>query len=284
MDEAISVVMPAFRAEPFIATAVASVLAQSYPHWQLWIVSDDGVDYESVLAERGLSDRRLRFLSSGGTATGASRARNLALDRIGTPFVAILDADDGFLPQKLAQGVAALAHHAVVSCALDVVTGSGRALRRVGTGPDRLLGPAEYKFVNLSMDSMILWDRRRTDARYDPNLSNMTDLELLLQLWQQAPGTFHLGTPLHRYAKLSGSMSNSTGTTAGMIASKTALLQRLGSGHYRLPESAAAGVGRFLELSLAAEQSFPAALAAQPGLLFEDHLEPLLSAASTASA
>ncbi|HEV7277771.1 MAG TPA: glycosyltransferase family A protein [Devosiaceae bacterium] len=284
MDEAISVVMPAFRAEPFIATAVASVIGQSYPHWQLWIVSDDGLDYERVLGTGGLRDPRIRFLSTGGTATGASRARNLALDRIETPWVAILDADDSFLPQKLARAAAALAQHPVVSCALDVVTESGRPLRQVGTGPDRLLAAAEYKFVNLSMDSMILWDRRRADARYDPDLSNMTDLELLLQLWQRTPGTWHLGTPLHRYAKLSGSMSNSAGTTAGMIASKTALLQRLRSGHYRLPDAAVVGVARFLELSLAAEQSFPAALAAQPGLLFEDHLEPLLRAASTASA
>ena len=39
-----------------------------------------------------------------------------------------------------------------------------------------------------------------------------------------------------------------------------------------------AGIARFLELSLAAEETYPAALAATPGLLFEDHLEPLLRA------
>ncbi len=43
------------------------------------------------------------------------------------------------------------------------------------------------------MDSMIVWDRRRCDARYDLNLTNMTDLELLMQLWRTAGTTFHLG-------------------------------------------------------------------------------------------
>lgn len=284
MTEAVSVVMPAFRAEAFIATAVGSVLAQTSPNWELWIVSDDGTDYERLLGASGIRDNRIRFLSTGGMATGASRARNLALDQIETPLVAILDADDRLLPHKLARAAEALARHPVVSCALEVLAGNGQRLRLVGTGSDRLLAPADYKFTNLSMDSMILWDRRRTDARYDPALSNMTDLELLLQLWQRAPGSFHLGTPLHQYVKQSGSMSNSAGTTAGMIASKTTLLQRLRAGHYRLSDAAAGGVARFLECSLAAEQSFPAALAAQPGLLFEDHLEPLLRAASTSSA
>lgn len=284
MGDVVSVVLPAFRAEPYIAAAVASVLAQSYPHWQLWIVSDDGVDYEQVLAAKGVSDKRFRFLSTGGVGNGASRARNLALDRIDSPYVAILDADDRFRPDKLACAIRALAVHPIVSCALEVLDADGKLLRLVGKGPDRLLAPSEYKFVSLSMDSMILWDRRRTDARYDFALSNMTDLELLLQLWQRAPSTFHLGTPLHQYVKLSGSMSNSAGTTRGMIASKRALLQRLQAGRYRLADELAVGVASFLELSLAAERSFADALALRPGLLFEDHLEPLLRASATSAA
>jgi hypothetical protein len=278
LSEAVSIVMPAHRAEPFIAVGVASVVAQSYPHWQLWIVADDGADYERVLAVAGLSDPRIRFLSTGTTGAGASRARNLALERLDTPYVAILDADDRFHPDKLARAVRVLPEHPVVSCALDVLDAAGHSLRLVGAGPDRFLPPADYKLVNLSMDSMILWDRRRTDARYDTGLSNMTDLELLLQLWQRAPGTFHLGTPLHGYVKMAGSMSNGAATTEGMIRSKTALLQRLQGGHYQFEDAAAAeGLCRFLELSLAAEHRFPEALTARPGLLFEDHLEPLLA-------
>lgn len=284
MSEVVSVVMPAFRAGRFIAAAVASVLAQSYPHWQLWIVSDDGSDYEELLASAGLVDPRLRFLSTGAVGSGAPRARNLALDHVQSPYVAILDADDSFRPDKLAAVVAALAEHPVVSCALEVVDAAGKPLRLVGAGPDRLLAPAEYKFVCLSMDSMIAWDRRRTDGRYDPTLSNMTDLELLLQLWQRAAVAFHLGSPLHRYTKLTGSMSNGAGTTAGMIASKSILLERLQDGHYALPAAPAEGICRFLQLSLQAERSFPDALAARPGLLFEDHLEPLLRASSTSAA
>ena len=111
---------------------------------------------------------------------GASRARNLALDAIETDAVTILDADDRLAPHKLQRVMAALETQPVVSVALDERDENDRRLRLVGAGDDQVLTPATHKFVNISMDSMISWDRRRCDARYDLALTNMTDLELLL--------------------------------------------------------------------------------------------------------
>lgn len=91
----------------------------------------------------------------------------------------------------------------------------------------------------------------------------------------------HLGTPLHDYIKRSSSMSNGANVAAGMIASKSTILERLQSGYYGLPQSAVDGVAAFLRISLQAEVLYGAALAARPGLLFEDHLEPMLAARQT---
>jgi len=276
-DKRVAVIIPAFRAESLIGQAVGSVVGQSHEDWELWVIADDGQDYEEVLAEQGFRDkRRFRFLSSGRVGAGASRARNLALDRIDTPYAAVLDADDRMKPDKLTRAVALLNDHPIVSVALDVMDDSYRRLRLVGAGTDKLLTPSQYKFTSLSMDSMIVWDRRKTDARYDLNLSNMTDLELLMQLWQKAPTTFHIGTPLHDYVKLPQSMSNGSDVTEGMIRSKKALLERLEQRHYRLDGKATEGLAAFLGISLAAEAAYPMALRDRPGLLFEDHLEPML--------
>jgi glycosyltransferase involved in cell wall biosynthesis len=279
VNAAISIVMPAYRAERFIAEGVRSVLAQTVPDWELVVVSDDDKDYEAFLAAEGLSDPRLKFMSSGTVGGGASRARNLALDRLTTPYVAILDADDRFKPDKLERVLAALAEHPIVSSALDVMDDSYRHLRTVGEGPNRVLSPGWYKFVCLSMDSMIAWDRRITDARYDLELSNMTDLELLMQLYRTADRSFHIGTPIHDYVKVSTSMSNGPGFSQGMIRSKQTLLARLTAGRYPMADaSGPAGISEFLEISLKAEETYPAALAKNPRLLFEDHIEPLLKA------
>jgi glycosyltransferase involved in cell wall biosynthesis len=247
--------------------------------WELWLVADDGFDYEAFLAASGIADPRFRFLSSGGTGRGASNTRNVALEQITAPYAAILDADDRLKPRKLELAVAALAEHGIVSTALDVMTDDFRHLRHVGNGPDRVLTPGAHKFVSLSMDSMIVWDTRRADGRYDPTMSNMTDLEFLLQLYRTAPTSMHLGTPLHDYIKRSSSMSNGKNVAAGMIASKTEILRRLESGYYGLSQAEVDGVAAFLTISLDAEAKYEAALAAKPGLLFEDHIEPMLQVA-----
>jgi glycosyltransferase involved in cell wall biosynthesis len=279
MAETVAIITPCYGAERWIGACVRSVLAQTTPDWEHWIIADDGADYEAMLAAEGVRDGRLKFASSGAIGGGASKARNVALDAITSPYAAILDADDRFKPKKLEQAVAALQHHAIVSVALEEFDETGRRLRLVGQGPDRELTPATYKWTCLSMDSMLVWDRRKTDARYDLELSNMTDLELLLQLYRTVPTSWHLGSPLHDYLKLSVSMSNGPGVTEKMIRSKREILRQLETGFYAMADPAGPeGMAKFLRISLKAEETYPEAVAARPGLLFEDHLEPLLRA------
>lgn len=279
MSATIAIITPAYKAQDTLPTTVKSVLDQTHADWQHWIVADDGFDYEAFLAEAGLADPRQRFLTSGGVGRGASVTRNVALDQLDTPYAAILDADDRMKPQKLALALEGLADHAIISSALDVMTMDFAHLRYVGDGADRVLTPGAHKWVNLSMDAQVVWDRRRCDGRFDASMSNMTDLEFLLQLYRTVPTSLHLGTPLHDYIKREGSMSNKTDVTAGMIASKREILRRLETGHYGLSAADVDGLAGFLNISLEAEALFGAALAARPGLLFEDHIEPMLAAA-----
>ena len=279
MARTVAIITPAFKAQDTLPATVRSVLEQSHADWQHWIIADDGFDYAGFLAERDLADPRQIFLTSGGVGRGASITRNVALERIAAPYAAILDADDRLKPLKLELAAAALDQYGIVTTALDVMDKAFTHLRHVADGADRALTPGEHKWVNVSMDSMIVWDRRRGDGRYDANMSNMTDLEFLLQLYRTIPQSYHLGRPLHDYIKRDGSMSNGKDVAAGMIASKTEILRRLESGHYGLKSEDVAGLAGFLKVSLAAETAYGAALAARPGLLFEDHLEPMLAAA-----
>jgi glycosyltransferase involved in cell wall biosynthesis len=279
MAHTVAVITPAYKAQDTLPKTVQSVLDQTHVDWQHWIIADDGFDYAGFLAEQDLADPRQVFLTSGGVGRGASVTRNVALDRLETPYAAILDADDRLKPQKLERAVAALSHHGIVTTALDVMSMDFAHLRFVGEGHDRVLKPGEHKWVSLSMDSMIVWDRARGDGRYDPTMSNMTDLEFLLQLYRTIPESYHLGTPLHDYIKRDGSMSNGKDVAAGMIASKSEILRRLERGYYGLKAQDIAGLVAFLQVSLRAEAEYGAAHAAQPGLLFENHLEPMLAAA-----
>src|SRR6185369_4754962 len=101
-------------AERFIEEAIASVFAQTYPHWELLLVDDGSTDGGTAIA-RGYAARhpdRVRYLEHPGHANrGMSASRNLGIAAARGAYVAFLDADDTWLPGKLTAQVALLHTH-----------------------------------------------------------------------------------------------------------------------------------------------------------------------------
>jgi glycosyltransferase involved in cell wall biosynthesis len=99
----ISVVMPVRDAAAFLAEAVESVLAQTRPDWELLVVDDGSRDATPAII-RGFASRDPRVRSLGdadGQSRGASWARNVAIRHARGEYIAFLDADDVWLPDKL---------------------------------------------------------------------------------------------------------------------------------------------------------------------------------------
>jgi glycosyltransferase involved in cell wall biosynthesis len=97
--------------ERFLPEALDSVFAQSYDAWELLLVDDGSTDGSVTFArERAAgSGGRVRYLThSDGRNHGMSAARNLGLAHARGEFVAFLDADDVWLPDKLADQVCLL--------------------------------------------------------------------------------------------------------------------------------------------------------------------------------
>lgn len=104
----VSVIMPSYNAERFIAKAIDSVLAQDFQDWELIVVNDGSTDGTAqVLA--GFTDARIRVIhqANGGEAV----ARNRGLDEVRGEYVAFLDADDLYLPNALGDMAAYLDAH-----------------------------------------------------------------------------------------------------------------------------------------------------------------------------
>jgi glycosyltransferase involved in cell wall biosynthesis len=110
----VSVVMPFLNVEPFLAEAIESVRAQSYPHWELLLCDDGATDGSSDIAGRyaALDPARIRHLThaDGGTH-GASATRNLGIAQARGEVIALLDGDDAWFPAKLEEQMAILADH-----------------------------------------------------------------------------------------------------------------------------------------------------------------------------
>src|SRR3954468_14130226 len=102
----VSIVLPAFDRAGYLRSAIESVLAQSLTSWEM-IVADDGSGPETAEYLRGLGDPRIRVLWL--THSGnPSIARNAALRDARGTYVAFLDSDDLWEPDKLEAQTAAL--------------------------------------------------------------------------------------------------------------------------------------------------------------------------------
>ena len=102
----VSIIMPAHNSARFIAETVESVIAQTYPHWELLIVDDRSSD-DTVPIVRAFEARDLRIrLTQLDANGGAAVARNTAIAQAAGRYVAFLDSDDLWLPHKLAEQIA----------------------------------------------------------------------------------------------------------------------------------------------------------------------------------
>ncbi|NCJ05505.1 glycosyltransferase [Synechococcales cyanobacterium C] len=110
----VSVIMIFFNGEAFMKEAVESVLAQTYPHWELLFVDDGSTDRSSAIAQDYVRQypEKMRYLDHEHHQNrGMSAARNLGLAHARGEWVSFLDADDVWLSPKLDQQLALAQQH-----------------------------------------------------------------------------------------------------------------------------------------------------------------------------
>ena len=102
LQEIVSVIMPAYNAARYLEEAVASVLAQTWQNWELIIIEDASSDgtwqLVNMLAKR---DARIRILRNQNNL-GAAKSRNQGVMEARGDWIAFLDSDDVWEPEKLA--------------------------------------------------------------------------------------------------------------------------------------------------------------------------------------
>ncbi len=110
----VTVIMIFLNAERFIEEAIESVFNQSYGAWELLLVDDGSTDASSQIAQR-IAERhpnKARYIHHPGRENcGMSASRNLGISEARGELIAFLDADDVWLPEKLAQQVEILKSH-----------------------------------------------------------------------------------------------------------------------------------------------------------------------------
>lgn len=106
----VSVIMPSYNTAAFIAESIRSVLAQTYENWELIIVDDCSKDGADDVIAPFLSDSRVRYLKNDCNC-GAAVTRNRAIREAKGEWIAFLDSDDVWMPEKLERQLAFMEAH-----------------------------------------------------------------------------------------------------------------------------------------------------------------------------
>ena len=211
----ISVVMPTYQSErTYLERAIASVIAQIYPDWELCIVDDGSQDPEllALLEQQVQRDARIKFHASS-VHDGVAVAINMALDMATGIFVTFLDHDDELTPHalfRLAEAIASEPDLDMVYSDEDKIGADGRRhdpLFKPDWSPETMLGCMYTRRLGAYRKSLI-YDVGGLRSAYDL----ARDYDLALRISRRARKILHIPDVLYHQRTLSSSAAASVDT------------------------------------------------------------------------
>jgi glycosyltransferase involved in cell wall biosynthesis len=207
VSDLVSVIMPTYNSAAFMDVSVRSVLAQTYPHWELLIADDASSDDSHKKAQQyALEDSRIRALRLPVNG-GAAEARNLAIREARGRYIAFLDSDDCWLPVKLEHQVAAMQANnwPFTYTSYTKVDESGRILGEVGVPSSVTYGELLKTCVIGCLTAM--YDTRALGKVEMPLIRKRQDFGLWLRILKKTPRAYGLQEPLAIYKVRGDSIS-----------------------------------------------------------------------------
>ncbi len=111
MNELVSIITPTYNSEQFIAEAIKSVQNQSYSHWEIIIVDDCSKDKTVNIIQNFIDEDHRIYLIQLDKNSGAGVARNNAINNAKGRYIAFLDSDDLWKPDKLSKQIKFMQRH-----------------------------------------------------------------------------------------------------------------------------------------------------------------------------
>ena len=227
MTPSVSVIIPAYRAEKFIVRTVTSLFEQTLTDWETIIVSDDKFDYQKFLASKDITDKRLRFGSTGKIGSGSSNARNIALDMAKSSIIAMLDADDTFDKRKLAMMVPMANKHGLVGSNMKII--DDKTLKELPyiqyTPHTRIIKFNELLVANANVN--IVYKQPKRKIYWSDKIKYREDLLFVCQLYDHYGKAFYFRHKLYNYYFHYESLCRVNGSIAGFDRDREILISML---------------------------------------------------------
>ena len=206
----VSVVIPTFQDVEHTIEAVCSVISQSFSDWEAIVIddgSDERVQHELKKLIEMQNDKRVRLLLSKRNR-GPARTRNLGLRLAEGRYVAFLDADDIWMPDKLTAQVTAMEHHGVcLSCTAYENRNMETGLRRVRVPPKNVTY-ARLLYRNTIGCSTVMMDRTELPRSFFPEIAMRQDFAHWLAILKEGKIALGLSACLTCRRQFAGSLSS----------------------------------------------------------------------------
>lgn len=211
MQDRVTVVTPSWNSEKYIQATIRSVQAQTYQNWEMIIVDDCSTDGTVELVESiAKTDPRIKILRQK-TNSGAGAARTRSMQNATGRFIAYLDADDIWKPEKLEKQVRFMQEKGCgFSCtSYEVINDRGEPLHKYV----HMLPKVDYLgFLtnNLLQTVGIMVDTRKVDKKHliMPDIRRRQDAATWLQILKAGFVCYGLDEILAEYRRTSNSLSS----------------------------------------------------------------------------
>lgn len=206
----LSVVIPAYNVEAFVAEAVGSGLAQTLADLEV-VVVDDGSTDRTAAVVAALDDPRLRLVRK--PNGGLSSARNAGIRAAKAPFVGLLDADDRWLPDKAARHLELMAADPTIAVTFsdsayidDRGRRTGQLLATRQTEPG-LLDLVRYNHLGNGSTAVVRRTAFETVGLFDEGLRSAEDQDLWVRILHRGGRIVRISEVLTEYRIRDGSLS-----------------------------------------------------------------------------
>jgi glycosyltransferase involved in cell wall biosynthesis len=209
MNELVSIIMPNYNSARFVEETIVSVFAQTYENWELILVddcsSDDSITIiESLMAE----DKRIKLIKLAENS-GPAIARNRGIEEAKGRYIAFLDSDDTWHPEKLSKQISFMQEHDIALC----YTGYYRIEEQSGKIIDQINVPQKVDYNELLKQNIIgcltaMYDTQKLGKVYMPDILKRQDFALWLTILKKIPYAYGLDEPLAHYRVRTASVSS----------------------------------------------------------------------------
>lgn len=209
-SELVSIIVPVYNSEKFIADTIESVRNQTYINWEMILVDDCSSDKSAeIIKKYGDIDERIKYIKLQDNS-GAAIARNVGLENSKGCYIAYLDADDIWLPQKLKSQIDFMKSNNIffTCCDYEKIEEDGRKLNKVVHMPttityEKLLSNTIIQTVGVVVDLRGV-DRELLQM---PNVRRGQDSATWLQILKAGVEFHGQNEVLAQYRRVSQSLS-----------------------------------------------------------------------------